>query len=93
MNHRNENTAVKLENQQIKKDLKGHDQNITLVFTYLDKLLKEKLNLSKSKRVGYKRFDEGDIITLVSYGCNRQKRQRKSKALVSSKRTGHYCPK
>ena len=51
-----ENTAVKLEIEQIKKKLEGHDQNITLVFHYLDELLKEKIDPAPRKQIGYKSF-------------------------------------
>lgn len=49
-----ENIAVRLEIEQIKKKLEGHDQNITLVFRYLDELLKEKTNPAPRKRIGFK---------------------------------------
>lgn len=49
-----ENTAVRLEIEQIKKKLESQDQNIALVFRYLDELLKEKANPQPRKRIGYR---------------------------------------
>jgi len=46
-----DNGELKLEIEEIKKTLNNHDNNIELVFTYLDRLIDKKIG--PRKRIGY----------------------------------------
>lgn len=53
-----DNLSVKLEIEEIKKKLKNQDQNIELVFTYLDELIEKQENPQPRKRIGFKTQDK-----------------------------------
>lgn len=53
-----DNLSVKLEIEEIKKKLKNQDQNIELVFTYLDELIEKQDNPQPRKQIGFKTQDE-----------------------------------
>lgn len=46
--------SMKLEIEEIKKELSNHTQNIELVFNYLDELIDKKENAAPRKKIGYK---------------------------------------
>lgn len=50
----NDNLAVKLEIEEIKKKLVNHDKNIELVFNYLDELIEKQDDKAERKKIGYK---------------------------------------
>jgi hypothetical protein len=50
-----DNLSVKLEIEEIKKKLSNHDQNIELVFSYLDELMEKQENTESRRQIGYKR--------------------------------------
>jgi hypothetical protein len=50
----NDNLAVKLEIETIRKKLTNHDKNIELVFHYLDELMEKQENKTERNKVGYK---------------------------------------
>jgi hypothetical protein len=49
-----DNTELRLEIEQIKKKVNNHDQNIEIVFRYLDELLEKKENPEPTKKIGFK---------------------------------------
>jgi hypothetical protein len=49
-----DNTALRLEIEQIKKKLNNHGQNIELVFKYLDELIEKKERQKPRRQIGYK---------------------------------------
>jgi hypothetical protein len=49
-----DNTELRLEIEQIKKKLHNQNQNIELVFKYLDELLEKQVNPKPRKQVGFK---------------------------------------
>ncbi len=50
-----DNLSVKLEIEDIKKKLQSQDQNIELVFNYLDELIDKQENPKPRKQIGFKR--------------------------------------
>jgi hypothetical protein len=50
-----DNLTVKLEIEEIKKKLSNQDQNIELVFSYLDELMEKQENPEPRRQIGYKR--------------------------------------
>jgi hypothetical protein len=53
-----DNLNLYLEIGKVKKKIANQDQNIELVFSYLDEIIKKK---EKSiKKIGFRRSDEGD---------------------------------
>ena len=49
--------GLKLEIEEIRKKVQNQDQNIELVFSYLDELIKKHEEQPESKRIGYKKND------------------------------------
>jgi hypothetical protein len=49
-----DNTELRLEIETIKKTLKNHNENIEVVFRYLDELLEKKEKPVSRKQIGYK---------------------------------------
>lgn len=49
-----DNTELRLEIEQIKKKVNNHDQNIEIVFRYLDELLEKKENPETKNKIGLK---------------------------------------
>lgn len=47
-------SELKLEIERIKRKMDNHDQNIEVVFKYLDELLEKKDNPKSRKTIGYK---------------------------------------
>ena len=50
-----DNLNIKLEIEEIKKNLSNQNKNIELVFSYLDKLLEKKENPKSITKIGYKK--------------------------------------
>lgn len=50
-----DNIELRLEIEQIKKKLNNHDQNIEVLFSYLDELVEKKDNSQEREQIGYKR--------------------------------------
>jgi hypothetical protein len=48
-----DNLSVRLEIEEIKKQLVNHDKNIELVFSYLDELIKKHENPKPRKSIGF----------------------------------------
>ncbi len=46
--------SIKLDIEEIKKRLHNQDQNLELVFSYLDELIEKQENPPPRKRIGYK---------------------------------------
>ena len=53
-----DNLNLRLEIEEIKKQLGNHDKNIELVFSYLDELIQKQENPQPRKQIGYKRQDQ-----------------------------------
>jgi len=53
-----DNLNVKLEIEEIKKQLENQDKNIELVFSYLDELIEKQENPKPRPRVGYRQQSE-----------------------------------
>ncbi len=51
-------TEMRLEIEEIKKKLANQDQNIELVFTYLDELMEKQDNPKPRKQIGFKTKDD-----------------------------------
>jgi hypothetical protein len=49
-----DNLSVRLEIEEIKKQLVNHDKNIELVFSYLDELIGKHENPKPRKPIGFK---------------------------------------
>ena len=49
-----DNLSVRLEIEEIKKQLVNHDKNIELVFSYLDELMEKHDNPKPRKSIGFK---------------------------------------
>jgi len=49
-----ENLSVRLDIEEIKKQLVNHDKNIELVFSYLDELIEKHDNPKPRKAIGFK---------------------------------------
>jgi hypothetical protein len=49
-----DNTELRLEIEQIKKKLNNHNQNIELVFKYLDELIEKQEDPKPRKKIGYR---------------------------------------
>lgn len=49
-----DNTELRLEIEQIKKKINNHDQNIEIVFRYIDELLEKKENPEIRNQIGFK---------------------------------------
>ena len=49
-----DNLSVRLEIEEIKKQLVNHDKNIELVFSYLDELIEKHDNPKPRKAIGFK---------------------------------------
>jgi len=49
-----DNLSVRLEIEEIKKQLVNHDKNIELVFSYLDELIEKQDNAKPRKAIGFK---------------------------------------
>ena len=49
---------LKLEIEAIKKKLTNHDKNISLVFSYLDELIKKQENPKPRKKIGFKQQEK-----------------------------------
>ncbi len=49
-----DNLSVRLEIEEIKKQLVNHDKNIELVFSYLDEMIEKHENPKPRKAIGYK---------------------------------------
>ena len=49
-----DNLSVRLEIEEIKKQLVNHDKNIELVFSYLDELIEKHENPKPKKAIGFK---------------------------------------
>jgi phage regulator Rha-like protein len=49
------NLSVKLEIEEIKKQLMNHDKNIELVFNYLDEMMEKQDNKVERIKIGYKK--------------------------------------
>lgn len=49
-----DNTELRLEIEQIKKKLNNHNQNIEVLFSYLDELMKKKDKPDNGKQIGFK---------------------------------------
>jgi len=49
-----DNFSFRLEIEEIKKQLSNHDQNIELVFSYLDELIEKQENPKPRKAIGFK---------------------------------------
>ena len=49
-----DNLSVRLEIEEIKKQLLNHDKNIELVFSYLDELIEKHDNPTPRKSIGFK---------------------------------------
>lgn len=50
-----DNTELRLEIEQIKKKLNNHNQNIEVIFSYLDELIEKKENTKTREQIGFKR--------------------------------------
>jgi len=50
-----DNLSIKLEIEEIKKNLSNQNKNIELVFSYLDELLEKKENEIPRTKIGYKK--------------------------------------
>ncbi len=48
-----DNTELRLEIEQIKKKVNNHDQNIEIVFRYLDELLEKKERPETKNKIGF----------------------------------------
>ena len=55
-----DNLSVRLEIEEIKKQLVNHDKNIELVFSYLDELNKKHDNPKPRKAIGFKTPGNGN---------------------------------
>lgn len=49
-----DNLSIRLEIEEIKKELSNHDKNIELVFSYLDELIDKQENPTPRKAIGFK---------------------------------------
>jgi hypothetical protein len=49
-----DNLSIRLEIEEIKKQLSNHDKNIELVFSYLDELIDKQENSTPRKAIGFK---------------------------------------
>jgi hypothetical protein len=49
-----DNLSVRLEIEEIKKQLVNHDKNIELIFSYLDELIEKHNNPKPRKAIGFK---------------------------------------
>jgi hypothetical protein len=49
-----DNLSIRLEIEEIKKQLSNHDKNIELVFSYLDELIEKQENPKPRKAIGFK---------------------------------------
>jgi hypothetical protein len=49
-----DNTELRLEIEQIKKKLNNHNQNIEIIFNYLDELIEKKGKPKEREQIGYK---------------------------------------
>ena len=49
-----DNLSIRLEIEEIKKQLVNHDKNIELVFSYLDELIEKHENPKPRKAIGFK---------------------------------------
>jgi hypothetical protein len=49
---------LRIEIEEIKKQLVNHDKNIELVFSYLDELIQQHESPKPRKAIGYKRYDK-----------------------------------
>jgi uncharacterized membrane protein len=45
---------LRLEIEEVKRKISNHNQNIELIFSYLDELLKKKDGLPPGKEIGFK---------------------------------------
>jgi hypothetical protein len=55
-----DNLSIRLEIEQIKKQLVNHDKNIELVFSYLDELIEKHENPKPRKAIGFKSPGKND---------------------------------
>jgi len=55
-----DNLSVRLEIEEIKKQLGNHDKNIELVFSYLDELIEKHENPKPRKAIGFKTSSNGN---------------------------------
>jgi hypothetical protein len=53
-----DNLNLRIEIEEIKKQLINHDKNIELVFNYLDELIQQHVDPKPRKAIGYKRYDD-----------------------------------
>ena len=58
-----DNLNLRIEIEEIKKQLINHDKNIELVFNYLDELIQQNVDSKPRKAIGYKRYDEDSSKT------------------------------
>ena len=56
-----DNINLRLEIEEIKKQLVNHDKNIELVFNYLDELIQQQEDPEPRRAIGYKRHDENSL--------------------------------
>ena len=49
-----DNFSIRLEIEEIKKQLSNHDKNLELVFSYLDELIEKQENPTPRKAIGFK---------------------------------------
>lgn len=53
-----DNLDLRIEIEDIKKQLMNHNKNIELVFSYLDELIQQHEDPKPRKAIGYKRYDD-----------------------------------
>lgn len=53
-----DNLNLRIEIEEIKKQIQNHDKNIEMVFSYLDELIQEHEDPKPRKAIGFKRSDE-----------------------------------
>jgi hypothetical protein len=51
---------LRIEIEEIKKQIVNHDKNIELVFSYLDELIQQHESQKHRKAIGFKRYDKGE---------------------------------
>jgi hypothetical protein len=49
---------LRIEIEEIKKQITNHDKNIELVFSYLDELIQQHESPQPRKAIGFKRYDK-----------------------------------
>ena len=54
------NLNLRIEVEEIKKQLINHNKKIELVFSYLDELIQQREDTKPRKAIGFKRYDKGE---------------------------------